>query len=91
MNIVPVYGANGMVSFRIVRHLDEAKSFRLTRITVGDDVYTTNVAVSFKQCTDVLLGGSETEVSNENILHDIVPFDLRAGQFGWAKKLVRLN
>src|SRR5258708_27809873 len=69
VNIFPVDCANRIVSFGIVRHLDEAKSSRLTRIPVCDDVDTINTAVSFKQCTDVLLGGLETEVPNENVVH----------------------
>jgi len=76
-----IYGANRTVSFRIVRHFDEAKASRLTGITVRYDAYTIDTAVSFKKRTDVLLGCLETEVPNKNVLHDF-SFDLRAGNSG---------
>src|SRR5260370_28540341 len=63
------YGGYGTIPFGIVRHLDKAKSSRLTRLTVGDDGDPINFAVGFKQRPNVLFSSSKTEVSNKNTLH----------------------
>jgi hypothetical protein len=77
-NFFPIHGVNCAIALRIVRHLDKGKPSGLTRITVGDDIYTVHAAVRFKQRTDVLFGCAETQVSNKNILH-LFPFDLSGG------------
>jgi hypothetical protein len=77
-NLFSVYRVNGAIAFRVVRHLYEGKPSGLTRITVGNNVYTVHTTVSFKQRTDVLFGRAETQVSYKNILH-LFPFDLSDG------------
>jgi hypothetical protein len=77
-NLFSIYRVNRAIAFRIVRHLYKGEPSGLTRITVGNNVYTVHTTVSFKQRTDVLFGRTETQVSNKNILH-LSPFDLSGG------------
>jgi hypothetical protein len=89
-NLFAVYRVNRAITLCIVCHLDEGKPSGLTRITIGDNIYTVHAAMCFKQRTDVLFGGAETQVSNKNILH-LSPFDLSSGAIRVGQTQVRLN
>jgi hypothetical protein len=69
-----VDGRNGLVAFRVVAHLDERETARLAGITVRHNADAVDSAVRFKQRTDVLLTGIETQVSHKNVLHSDFSF-----------------
>src|SRR5882724_8796386 len=68
-NLSSVYALDCTIPFRIIGHFDERKTTGLAAVPVCDDVHTIHGTVCFEQRTDVLLGGLETEIPYEYVLH----------------------
>jgi hypothetical protein len=66
-----VQGSDSPFALGVVIHLHEAKTLGPSGVAVGYHVHTRNRAVRLKERSYFVFGGSEAEVSYENILHVI--------------------
>ena len=79
-NFMAVDCRNGPVAFSVVAHFDKSKASGLSRVAVRNDVHMVNRPMSFKQRTDVLFAGAETEISYKNTLHLILLSGFESGK-----------
>jgi hypothetical protein len=64
--------------FRFIRHFDESKSPRTSRLAIRLDAYPLHVSIGFKQRPDTLFGCAEIEVAYKDIFHAVSFRDLKA-------------
>ena len=79
IEVFAIDGSNGLFALCVVWHLHEAKTTRLTRITIRDDVDTINSTVRLKQRTDSFFRSPKTEVSDEYVFQVTLPFGFEDG------------
>jgi hypothetical protein len=68
---------DGAICIGIGAHLDKSETSRLSSVSISNDADALHCAISFKERPDCVLSSSKIEVSYENILHLLFPFDLR--------------
>jgi hypothetical protein len=76
---------DGAIGICIGAHLDKSETSRLSSVSISNDTDALHCAISFKERPDCILGSSKIEVSYENILHLLFPFDLRVGKSGQVR------
>jgi hypothetical protein len=69
-HFVTVDSGDGAFAFSVIAHFDEAKTARLSRLTVCDDADAVNLSVSLKEWADILLGRTEAQIPYKNVFHD---------------------
>jgi len=84
----PVQSRDGFLRFRGIGHFDKGKSSGAPGVTIGDQADLIDLAVGFKQGSQLRFRGAVREVANKKLLHGFpFPVSLReksgfAGGFG---------
>jgi hypothetical protein len=66
-----VEGRDSFLSFGGIRHFDESKSARSSRVPVSDNTYLIDFSVRLKQRAQLGFGCAVGDVANEKLLHDV--------------------
>ncbi len=78
-DLCSVQSSDGLLTFFGICHFHKSETARPPGLAIGENTHSIHLSVTFEKLAQFILGGIETEISNENVFH-VAPLSANRGQ-----------